>query len=60
MLTGVVGGGLPPKVHDHVLCLVGVNLESIGLTPVNKVNVSFFLLSSDHVLKHLLSYCCQV
>ena len=39
MLTGVVGGTL--KVHDHLLCLAAVELESVGLTTFKKTEVTF-------------------
>ena len=31
------GRGLPPEVHDRFFCLAGVDLESVGLGPVDKV-----------------------
>ena len=30
-------GGLPPEVHDYLLCLAGIDLESNGLKPAYKV-----------------------
>ena len=30
-------GGISSEVHNHLLCLAGVDLESVGLTPADKV-----------------------